>query len=119
MNENWPIRWVGDDGESVDATVSGVYRRESSVWSTENNTLTTVPNQYQEDAGGLCGEKNQVDESDSNSMTNDNDKIDGDSKEAASQSTSAGDAMSLFPSIIMCFMCCIVHHLISRFLGTA
>ena len=80
----------------------------------ENNTLITVPSQYQEDAGGLCGEKNQVDESDTNSMASDKVSIDGNSNEAASQSTSAADAMSLFSSVVMCFLCCTVHHFTTR-----
>mmetsp|Transcript_13572 Transcript_13572/g.27564 ORF Transcript_13572/g.27564 Transcript_13572/m.27564 type:complete len:328 (+) Transcript_13572:52-1035(+) len=56
VNEDWPLVWVGDNGEDVDVTTSGVYRRESSIWS-EDFTLTTVPNQYRQDAGGLCGEQ--------------------------------------------------------------
>ncbi len=58
-NENWPLAWVGDNGEDVDVTTSGVYRRESSTWSEDDFTLTTVPNKYRQDAGGLCGEEVQ------------------------------------------------------------
>ncbi|KAL7525441.1 hypothetical protein ACHAXR_001007, partial [Thalassiosira sp. AJA248-18] len=54
MNEDWPTVWMGDNGENVDAGTPGVYRRESSIWSTEDYTLTTVPVQYREDAGGSC-----------------------------------------------------------------
>eukprot|EP00984_Skeletonema_dohrnii_P024327 scaffold13439_cov105-Skeletonema_dohrnii-CCMP3373.AAC.4 len=57
VNEDWPLVWVGDNGEDVDVTTSGVYRRESSIWSEDDFTLTTVPNQYRQDAGGLCGEQ--------------------------------------------------------------
>mmetsp|Transcript_17260 Transcript_17260/g.36414 ORF Transcript_17260/g.36414 Transcript_17260/m.36414 type:complete len:292 (+) Transcript_17260:139-1014(+) len=56
MNEEWPTVWMGDNGENVDASTPGVYRRESSIWSTEDHTLTTVPEKYREDVGGLCGE---------------------------------------------------------------
>lgn len=57
LNENWPLVWVGDNGEDVDVTTSGVYRRESSTWSSDDFTLATVPDQYRQDAGGLCGEQ--------------------------------------------------------------
>ena len=57
LHENWPLVWVGDNGEDVDVTTSGVYRRESSTWSEDDFTLTTVPDQYRRDAGGLCGEQ--------------------------------------------------------------
>lgn len=55
-NPDWPTIWEGDNGEDVDASVPGVYRRESSAWSTEDFTLTTVPVQYTENAGALCGD---------------------------------------------------------------
>lgn len=52
INQDWPTVWLGDEGDVVDASVPGVYRRESSVWSTEDSaTLTTAPVQYQEDEG--------------------------------------------------------------------
>lgn len=59
MNEGWPSVWFGDNGEEVDASVPGVYRRESSIWSDVDNTLTTVPTRYIEDAGGVCGSKEE------------------------------------------------------------
>lgn len=46
---------MGDNEETVSADTPGVYRRESSIWSTDYYTLTTAPVQYREDAGGLCG----------------------------------------------------------------
>lgn len=54
VNENWPKVWTGDNGGDVDASTPGVYRRESSVWSTDDHTLTTAPLSYREDTGGLC-----------------------------------------------------------------
>ena len=56
LNPDWPTVWTGDDGETVDASVPGVYRRESSEWSDVDYTLTTAPAQYREDVGGLCGD---------------------------------------------------------------
>ena len=53
INEEWPTVWMGDNGDNVDASTPGVYRRESSIWSTEDYTLTTVPTKYREDSGGL------------------------------------------------------------------
>ena len=52
---DWPTSWIGDNGESVDASVPGVYRRESSIWNENDFTLETAPMRYREDAGGLCG----------------------------------------------------------------
>ena len=54
-NEGWPQMWSGDYGESVDASTPFLYRRESSVWNEADYTLTTVPTQFIEDAGGVCG----------------------------------------------------------------
>ncbi|KAL7461364.1 hypothetical protein ACHAXS_001783 [Conticribra weissflogii] len=54
---DWPTVWVGDNGVSVDATVPGLYRRESSSWSEVDFTLTTVPVDYVKDAGGICGDE--------------------------------------------------------------
>ena len=51
---DWPTEWKGDGGLSVSASEPGVYRRESSVWSSDG-LLQTVPEQYRMDAGGLCG----------------------------------------------------------------
>jgi len=51
---DWPIEWIGDNGMSVDASVQGVYRRESSIWSSDTFVLTTVPQRYQEEDGGIC-----------------------------------------------------------------
>ena len=51
---DWPTQWTGDGGVSVPASVPGVYRRESSVWSSDG-LLQTAPEQYRLDAGGLCG----------------------------------------------------------------
>ena len=56
INEDWPTNWIGDGGEIVDASTAGIYRRESSVWSTDDYTLETVPARYREDAGGFCSE---------------------------------------------------------------
>ena len=56
-NTGWPQSWVGDYGESVDASTPFLYRRESSIWSETNYTLTTVPSDFIVDAGGVCGEK--------------------------------------------------------------
>ena len=53
-NEGWPQVWLGDYGESVDASTPFLYRR-SSAWNEVNHTLTTVPIQFTEDAGGVCG----------------------------------------------------------------
>lgn len=55
LNQDWPTVWVGDNGEDVDASISGVYRRESSDWNQEDFTLMTVPAQYRQNVGGLCG----------------------------------------------------------------
>ncbi len=54
---DWPTVWEGDNGVSVDATVPGLYRRESSSWSEVDFTLTTVPVDYVKDAGGICGDE--------------------------------------------------------------
>jgi len=51
---DWPTQWIGDDDMPVDANVQGVYRRESSIWSNDTFVLTTVPERYQEEDGGLC-----------------------------------------------------------------
>jgi hypothetical protein len=53
---DWPKEWTGDGSLQVDASVPGVYRRESSVWNTEDSTLETATLRYQQDAGGVCGE---------------------------------------------------------------
>ena len=53
-NSDWPTSWIGDDGMAADASVSGVYRRISSVWSTDDYTLTTVPETYTVDTGDIC-----------------------------------------------------------------
>lgn len=52
---DWPTSWIGDNGESVDASVPGEYRRESSIWNENDSTLETAPMRYRQDAGGLCG----------------------------------------------------------------
>lgn len=51
---DWPTSWIGDNGESVDASVPGVYRRESSIWNENDFTLETAPVRYRENVGGLC-----------------------------------------------------------------
>jgi len=51
---DWPTTWTGDGGDVVDATVPGLYRRESSAWSSVGFLLTTAPLRYQQDGGGLC-----------------------------------------------------------------
>jgi len=61
VNKDWPMVWVGDNGQDVDVNTSGVYRRESSVWS-DDFTLATVSDQYRQDAGGLCGEQKTTEE---------------------------------------------------------
>jgi hypothetical protein len=53
-NIDWPTSWMGDDGMVADASVAGVYRRISSIWSTEDYTLTTVPEAYTKDTGDIC-----------------------------------------------------------------
>ena len=53
-NKDWPTVWEGDNMQDVDASTPGVYRRESSDWDSEYNTLATAPAQYREAAGGLC-----------------------------------------------------------------
>ena len=53
VESGWPLVWIGDSGEAVDASIPGVYRRESSVWSTDDSTLTTAPWQFREDAGEI------------------------------------------------------------------
>jgi hypothetical protein len=53
-NSDWPTSWMGDDGMIADASVSGVYRRISSIWSTEDYTLTTVSEAYTKDTGDIC-----------------------------------------------------------------
>jgi hypothetical protein len=50
----WPTTWMGDNGEVVDASIPGVYRRESSTWSETNFTLSTAPSLFREDVGELC-----------------------------------------------------------------
>ena len=60
INEDWPTVWTGGDDKEVDASTPGLYRRESSVWSTDDYTLTTVPDRYREDAGGLCNFQHQT-----------------------------------------------------------
>jgi hypothetical protein len=59
LNEDWPTVWVGDNGEDVDASISGVYIRESSDWNQEDFTLMTVPAQYRQNVGGLCGKQEE------------------------------------------------------------
>eukprot|EP00571_Detonula_confervacea_P002743 CAMPEP_0172325260 /NCGR_PEP_ID=MMETSP1058-20130122/53536_1 /TAXON_ID=83371 /ORGANISM="Detonula confervacea, Strain CCMP 353" /LENGTH=364 /DNA_ID=CAMNT_0013041757 /DNA_START=180 /DNA_END=1271 /DNA_ORIENTATION=- len=59
-NEDWPTVWMGDNGEIVNANTPGVYRRESSIWSTDDYTLTTAPVQYREDAGVVCGDGAEI-----------------------------------------------------------
>jgi len=54
---NWPEVWEGDNGVGVDASVPGLYRRESSIWSVVDFTLTAVPGDYAKDAGGICGDE--------------------------------------------------------------
>jgi len=51
---DWPTQWLGDDGEVVDASLPGLYRREYSVWSPNDYTLQTAPLRYRQDAGGVC-----------------------------------------------------------------
>jgi hypothetical protein len=53
---DWPTVWVGDNGEPVDASVLGVYRREAATWDKISNLLVhdSVPDRYREDVG-LCG----------------------------------------------------------------
>ncbi len=55
VNDGWPTSWIGDDGMEADASVPGVYRRISSVWSEDDYTLTTAPEAYREDTGALGG----------------------------------------------------------------
>lgn len=50
----WPSVWTGDNGEDVDASIPGLYRRESSIWSEEDSTLITAPGRFREDAGTSC-----------------------------------------------------------------
>ena len=50
----WPTTWMGDNGEVVDASIPGVYRREWSIWSETNFTLSTAPSLFREDVGELC-----------------------------------------------------------------
>ena len=57
VHKEWPLSWIGDFGKDVNVTTSGVYRRESSIWSEDDFTLSTVPDQYRQDAGGVCGKK--------------------------------------------------------------
>ena len=59
---DWPTSWIGDNGEPVDASVPGVYRRESSIWNANNFTLETAPLKYREDAGALRGNSAYVGE---------------------------------------------------------
>ncbi len=59
LNQDWPTVWVGDNGEDVDASISGVYRRESSDWNQEDFTLMTVSDQYRQNVGGLCGKQEE------------------------------------------------------------
>ena len=54
--DDWPTSWKGDNGEVVDASVPGVYRRESSKWNENDFTLETAPMRYRQYAGGLCGD---------------------------------------------------------------
>ena len=58
-NQGWPMSWMGDNGEVVDASTPFVYRRESSIWDTEDYTLTTVPEQYRIDTGEKCKDGSQ------------------------------------------------------------
>lgn len=53
INVGWPTSWTGDNGESVQASVPGVYRRISAVWSADEYTLTAAPEAYREDTGAL------------------------------------------------------------------
>ena len=54
VNVGWPSVWIGDNGEAVDASIPGVYRRESSIWSQNNSTLTTAPWQFRVGGGEFC-----------------------------------------------------------------
>jgi len=49
----WPTVWFGDNGEAVDASIPGLYRRETSIWSEDDSTLTTAPWRFRQDAGEL------------------------------------------------------------------
>jgi hypothetical protein len=69
LNEDWPTVWVGDNGEDVDVSISGVYRRESSDWNQEDFTLMTVPAQYRQNVGGLCGKQEEEVETTSSTAT--------------------------------------------------
>jgi len=41
---DWPITWEGDGGVPVDASVPGLYRRESGAW--ENSFPRDIPDKY-------------------------------------------------------------------------
>ena len=61
VNGDWPKSWMGDNGESVDASTPFLYRRESASWSSLDYTLHAVSSQYTKDAGGICGGSGELD----------------------------------------------------------
>jgi len=57
MPSDWPRVWTGDGGAVVDASVPGLYRRESASWSGgsgEPHWLLDAPARYRSPAGGMC-----------------------------------------------------------------
>mmetsp|Transcript_23179 Transcript_23179/g.35162 ORF Transcript_23179/g.35162 Transcript_23179/m.35162 type:complete len:339 (+) Transcript_23179:79-1095(+) len=60
--DDWPKHWVGDYGQIVDTNTQGVYRRESALWNAEMFTLDDAPLRYRQDAGVICGAKDNIEE---------------------------------------------------------
>ncbi|KAL3764677.1 hypothetical protein ACHAW5_000308 [Stephanodiscus triporus] len=60
INVGWPTSWTGDNGEAAQASIPGVYRRISAVWSADDYTLTTAPEAYREDTGDSCRYGSQI-----------------------------------------------------------
>lgn len=57
MPDDWPTQWIGDNGQVVDASVQGVYRREASLW--KDGLLMTVPDRYRQNTGVCRSGTNQ------------------------------------------------------------
>lgn len=95
LDEGWPESWFGDNGETVDASTPFLYRRESAVWSEADYTLTTVPSQFVDDAGGVCGASGQQEEvaAEETAINNETVSYSEDAEDNAAEEASAPDGM--------------------------
>jgi hypothetical protein len=49
---SWPQQWIGDNGQMVDTSIPGLYRREAGIWV--DGYLQQVPEFYRTLAGNVC-----------------------------------------------------------------